>query len=565
MQGIRFPTRLDFTQNLIWVGICIGILYWLLESLIHVVIFKQGRLLPHIFTPDPHELWKRFLVITLLLIFTYYAQRSINIRRRTEEALALALGELDQIFQTASVGMRVIDHDFNVVRINKTFERITRVSYQDAVGKKCYEVFKGPRCFKPDCPLTLIANGMDSVECQINKTRPDGSSIPCILNATPFKSPDGVFIGIVESFKDITELEKAKEAIRKKRDKLQRILSSMKEGVCIVTPEYKIEFQNITHKNLTGDREGGLCYKAFYGRSAPCRPCLMKKAIESGTTRQCEFTTSSNKSFEQSYTPIVDIDGREKTVVLIRDVSTEKNAITAMMQAEQLAVLGELAAGVAHEINNPINGVINYAQILLNKYNDHHFIRDIAQRVIKESDRIAHIVEGLLFFSRARREEKSPMAINDILNDSITLTASQLKKENIILKIDVPHDVPHIFAYPHEIEQVFLNLISNARYALNQKYPEPNEDKVLEIKAHTLNSPTRPFVKVSFRDHGIGIPAAIIDKVRNPFFTTKKGRHSTGLGLSISHGIIEEHGGKLLIKSVENHYTDISVNLPIHQ
>ena len=564
MKQFRFLSRQDYTQNLVWVGIGISILYWLLESLIHVLIFKQGRLLPHILTPDPHELWKRFLVITLLLIFTYYAQRSINIRRRTEKALALALEELDQIFQTASVGMRVIDHNFNVLRINKTFEKITRVSNQEAVGKKCYEVFKGPRCFKSDCPLTLIANGMDSVECQINKTRPDGSSIPCILNATPFNSPDGDFIGIVESFKDITELEKAKEAIRKKRDKLQGILSSMKEGVCIVTPQHKIEFQNITHKDLTGDREGGLCYKAFYGRNAPCQPCLMKEAIESGRTRNCEFMTSSNKSFEQSYTPIVDIDGREKTVVLIRDVTMEKNAMAAMMQAEQLTVLGELAAGVAHEINNPINGVINYAQILLNKYNDHPFIKDIAQRVIKESDRIAHIVEGLLFFSRGRREEKSQTSIEDILNDSITLTASQLKKENIILKIDMSHDLPHIFAYPHEIEQVFLNLISNARYALNQKYPVSHDDKVLEIRAQTVNTSTEPFIKVSFRDHGIGISADIIDKVCNPFFTTKKGRQSTGLGLSISHGIVEEHGGQLLIESVKNIYTDISVNLPVH-
>jgi signal transduction histidine kinase len=157
------------------------------------------------------------------------------------------------------------------------------------------------------------------------------------------------------------------------------------------------------------------------------------------------------------------------------------------------------------------------------------------------------------------------MEITEILNDSITLTASQLKKENIIMKIDMPHDLPRIFAYPHEIEQVFLNLISNARYALNQKYPVPHDDKVLEIRAQSINNSIEPFIKVSFRDHGIGIPADIIDKVRNPFFTTKKGRHCTGLGLSISHGIVESHGGKLLIESAENLYTEISVNLPIHQ
>jgi PAS domain S-box-containing protein len=565
MHRFRLPSREDLSQNLIWVGIGVGILYWLLESLIHVVIFNQGHLLPQIFTPDIHELWKRFLVITILLLFTYYAQRSINIRRKTENHLALTLGEMENIFQTASVGMRIIDPNFNVLRINKTFEKIARVSTQEAIGKKCYDVFAGPRCFKPDCPMTLILNGMDSVECHVNKKRSDGTCVPCILNATPFSRTDGNFVGIIESFKDITELQKAKDAIRTKRDKLQGILSHMKEGVSIVNLNYEIEFQNITHKKFIGEKEGTLCYRAFHGLDAPCQPCLMKEAIETGSTRQYDFLSPSDESFEQAYTPIVDVDGKQKAVVLLRDVTLEKNAQAAMMQAEQLAALGELAAGVAHEINNPINGVINYAQILQDKYNDHHFVSDIAGRIVKESNRIARIVEGLLFFSRARREEKSQMLINDVLKDSLTLTASQLRKDNIILEIDIPPELPPVLAQSHEIEQVFINLISNARYALNQKYPKNHDDKVLEIRAQIVNGFSDPFIKVSFRDHGIGIPADLIAKVRRPFFSTKKGRQSTGLGLSISHGIVDDHGGILNIESVENLYTNISVDLPVHQ
>ena len=116
MYRFRLPSRHDITQSLIWVGVGISLLYWFLESWLHVVIFKEGVLISHIFTPDPHELWKRFLVISLLIFFSFYAQRSINIRHRTENALALALGEMDQIFQTASVGMRVIDRNFNILK-----------------------------------------------------------------------------------------------------------------------------------------------------------------------------------------------------------------------------------------------------------------------------------------------------------------------------------------------------------------------------------------------------------------------------------------------------------------
>jgi signal transduction histidine kinase len=93
-----------------------------------------------------------------------------------------------------------------------------------------------------------------------------------------------------------------------------------------------------------------------------------------------------------------------------------------------------------------------------------------------------------------------------------------------------------------KIEQVFINLISNARYALNHKYPNPDANKILQIRVSTVNNSEQTFIKVSFLDHGIGIPDELMEKIRNPFFTTKKGRQSTGLGLSISHGIVEDHG-----------------------
>ena len=155
--------------------------------------------------------------------------------------------------------------------------------------------------------------------------------------------------------------------------------------------------------------------------------------------------------------------------------------------------------------------------------------------------------------------------INDVLADSLTLAASQLRKDNIILDADIQSELPPIKAQAHEIEQVFINLISNARYALNHKYPNPDANKILHIRAETVNNSEQTFIKVSFLDHGIGIPDELMEKIRNPFFTTKKGRQSTGLGLSISHGIVEDHGGLLTIESCEDEYTNISVNLPIHR
>jgi signal transduction histidine kinase len=291
----------------------------------------------------------------------------------------------------------------------------------------------------------------------------------------------------------------------------------------------------------------------------------MKTALNEGRIKLAEFEMPDGRNFERSYTPVAEGDAQQRVVALLRDVTEKKAATAAIMRAEQLAALGELAAGVAHEINNPINGIINYAQILVNTTKEGDRVHEIAARVIKEGDRIAKIVEGLLSFARRRQEDKSVISINQILADSMALTAAQLRSDNIIVNMDIPDNLPDVRVQAHEIEQVFVNIISNARHALNEKYPGLHEDKILDVAATTISSMDNHFIRVSFRDNGTGIPANIIDKVMLPFFSTKPGRKRTGLGLSISHGILDEHGGKLIIESEEGKYTKVIMELPALQ
>ena len=673
-------------QSFVWIGVGIALLYWLLESLMHITVFGQGHFLEHVFTPDVHEIWKRLLVVVLIVLFSIYAQHSINIRRRTEKVIAdrekelyrilennpagimlvdadsrkvswansnaikligstkelvenqvchkhlcpaeigncpildggqtmdmsermlLTFGgnhlpilksvtrvnynerehlleaffdlsdrkkmerdlqqahaELDQIFQTASVAMRLVDNNYNVLKINKTFEKLTGINEIDAIGKKCHEIFSGPTCFTDECPIHRILNSLETVEIYVDKKRPDGENIPCILNATPFMGPDGNVIGVVESFRDITELKKAQDAIAAERDKLGQILSHLQEGVSIISHDRVVEYQNAIFDTYFGDCEGKTCHAAIHGEGQPCEPCLMKAAVETGQIQQAEFETPDGRSFEKAYTPVMDVNQQKKVVALWRDVTDKKAATAAIMRAEQLAALGELAAGVAHEINNPINGIINYAQILVNKSEEGGLEHDIAERLIKEGDRIARIVEGLLSFARRRHEDKSDIFIEEILSDSMTLTAAQLRNDNITVNTDLPDDLPHIKAQAHEIEQVFVNIISNARHALNQKFSGSHADKVLAITAETITSNGQTYIRVSFKDNGTGIPAAVIDKVMNPFFSTKTEGKRTGLGLSISHSIVEAHGGRLSIESEEGRYTKVVMELPVYQ
>ena len=685
MQYYRRSNSVISAQNFIWIGIGIALLYWLLESLMHITIFGQGYFLEHVFPPNAHEIWKRLLVIVLIILFSIYAQRSINIRRRTELALAdrekelsrilennpaaimlvdaasrkvswansnalkligspktvvenqvchkhlcpadigncpildsgqridlservlltsggshvpilksvtrvnyngrehlleaffditdrkkmerdlqQAHAELDQIFQTASVALRLVDCDFKVLKINKTFEHLTGVNEVDAIGKKCHEIFSGPSCFTDQCPINRITSGMETLESYVDKERPDGKTIPCILTASPFMGPGGDIIGVVESFRDITELKKAQDAIESERDKLEQILSHLHEGVSIISRDCVVEYQNDIFDEYFGNCEGKPCHLAIHGEQRPCEPCLMKTAVETGRIQQTEFEIPDGRIFEKAYTPVTDVDDQPNVVALLRDVTEKKASTAAFMRAEQLAALGELAAGVAHEINNPINGIINYAQILANKTEAGDQVHEIAARLIKEGDRIARIVEGLLSFARRRHEDKAVISIDEILSDSMALTAAQLRKDNITVNIDLPVDLPDIKAQAHEIEQVFVNIISNARHALNEKRPGPHDDKILEISARPMTSKGNPFVQVGFKDYGCGIPPDVLDKVMNPFFSTKTEGKRTGLGLSISLGIVQDHGGRLLIESEAGRYTKVVMELPVH-
>ena len=668
--------------NFIWIGIGIAILYWVLESILHILFFGGRHFAEELMGPDLHEIWKRVLVITLLILFGVFAQQYLIFRQRSEEALKeserkyrtifeqatnpiflfdetgrfvdnnhAALGflecshdelltksfdeitsgrsptdhtdssstinehcileldypvngnvktmllnlvpykseknkfiygigqditerkrmekvlqqayaELDQIFQTASVGMRVVDLDHNIIKINKTFAIMSNVTESEAERKKCYEIFSGPMCQTAGCPISRVVAGESSFETYVDKKRPDGGVIPCILTATPFSGPDGRIVGIVESFRDISQLKEAQEIIISERDKLDSILSHLLEGVTIINTDYTIEYQNKAFIKDFGDCKGDTCYSVFRKKDSPCTPCLMHKAIQSDTIQHLDYETNDGRSYEQAYTKISDIDNRTKIVALTRDITAKKNSLANAMHAERLAAVGELAAGVAHEINNPINGIINYAQIISNKSDKGKMIDNVANRIIKEGDRIARIVEGLLCFSRSRHDDKRMVSVNEVLSDCLILIEAQMRKDGISLKIDLAERLPQIMVQVHEIEQVFINVISNARYALNQKYPDPDNDKVLEITSQPITINHRSYVRVSFLDHGNGIPADIIEQVKKPFFTTKTEGKSTGLGLSISHGILENHNGILTIDSKEERYTRISIDLP---
>jgi PAS domain S-box-containing protein len=262
-------------------------------------------------------------------------------------------------------------------------------------------------------------------------------------------------------------------------------------------------------------------------------------------------------------------------ILLVRDLSTrkrledEKQQIQRQLyESNKLASLGELSAGVAHEINNPLNGIINFAQLLKDEPVERSkFERQMIDGIIDEGGRIAEIVRGLLTF--ARHDENEPRQINlaEMINTSIALFGRQFAKDGVRVDIDIVPDLPPVRGDVSRLRQVIVNMISNAHYALKAKRA-PTEEKLFRITARPVEKiaggrSQGTVVRLEFYDNGIGINRKDIPRVFDPFFTTRRDSGGTGLGLSISFGIVKDHGGVITVASEEGRYTRFQIELPI--
>ncbi len=252
-------------------------------------------------------------------------------------------------------------------------------------------------------------------------------------------------------------------------------------------------------------------------------------------------------------------------IVMVRDITIDEQRRDEALRTGQLAAIGELAAGVAHEINNPVNGIMNYSQVLLDEAEDlkNSIFPDILKRIISESERVAAIVSNLLSFARQRDEMVEDVNIRNVIDDCVTLLHYQLDKDGISIELEIPEDLPCLKGNPKQLHQVFLNLLTNARYALNQRYPASDTNKRIEINCLKITVDGRPFIRTTCTDHGVGIPQDTIDKIFDSLFTTKPPGEGTGLGLSITKGLVRDHQGQLTLESVPNDHTTAIVDLPV--
>ena len=385
-----------------------------------------------------------------------------------------------------------------------------------------------------------------------------------------------VFISIMVDALVVTLLlrlvHRQQRQLRQSEERYRALFEQARDGIGVVRLDgYRLVEANDKFCEILGLRQqdctGHDIRDLFPATTANGEPELMMVTPSGHSSGESELTiqTPQGQSLPVSVSLApLSTDGEKVMIISLRDLSLRKQLEAEreemqrqVYQSSKLASIGELSAGVAHEINNPLNGIINFAQLLKDEERPRsEFEQQMIDGIIDEGGRIAKIVRGLLAFARADTHELRQVHFAESIETSIALFGRQFEKDGIRVEIDLEPNLPPVRADGSRLRQVVVNMISNAHHALKAKKLE-SEPKVFRISARKSGG----LVRVEFYDNGVGIKREDLGKVFDPFFTTRREAGGTGLGLSVSFGIIRDFGGTIRVESEEKKFTRFIIEL----
>ena len=360
------------------------------------------------------------------------------------------------------------------------------------------------------------------------------------------------------------ERKRMGEKLQESEEKLRRMFESVADGIVVIdlngaiveVNERALEMGNLHSK----DELLGKAFNEFIAPSEHEKAITkMQELLERGTVRDVEFTAvrpdGSGFPFEVSGNVLRDAsDNPIGFIVVMRDITERKRMQAQLLVTDRLASLGELASGIAHELNNPLTSIIGFAQLLLVKDLSDDVKEDV-KVINKEAKRTAEVVRNFLTFARKYEPERKPVDVNNVIQTVLALRAYEQKVNNIQVDTRFASDLPEVMADDFQLQQVFLNIVINAEHFMIEAHGKGN----LNITTERVGD----IIRASFADDGPGIAKENIGHLFDPFFTTREVGKGTGLGLSICHGVIAEHGGRIYAESKLGKGATFVVELPV--
>jgi PAS domain S-box-containing protein len=365
------------------------------------------------------------------------------------------------------------------------------------------------------------------------------------------------FTGIV---RDITERKQGEKRLEEAAKQWRTTFDSITDYISIHDKDNRIVKVNKALANMlkTTPKElvGKFCYEVMRGDQECPSNCPQLLALRTGKPSSLEiFNPNLGLHFLESASPLFNEKGEiTGTVLVARDVTKQKRMEEQLIMTDRLASIGELASGIAHELNNPLTSVIGFSQLLLEGDVPANMKEDLGT-VYSEAQRAAVIVKNLLTFARKHAPVKQLSQVNTVIEDVLRLRAYEQKVNNIEIEKRLEPNLPEIMIDNFQMQQVFLNIVVNAEFAMLESHHRG--------KLTITTKKSDIFIKITITDDGPGIAKENLKHIFDPFFTTKEVGKGTGLGLSICHGIVTEHGGQIYAISEQGMGASFVVELPL--
>jgi two-component system NtrC family sensor kinase len=490
--------------------------------------------------------------------------RDITERKRIEEALRESEEFRSSLLANSPNPISVINPDSSLRYVNPALEKLTGFSAAELIGKKApYPYWTQETLSKTIIGFRKAMRQGDHKAEELFQKR-NGQRFWVKITSTPVMN-NGEFKYLLSNWVDITQRKQVEEALQQSEKKYKNLAEATSDLIWeadergyftfvgprikdILGYEAKEVIGKIRSLDLIPKAEKGEWLKRFKGINAKREPF-------SGFEITHLHKNGNSVLFEISGIPNFDSDGNFKGYVGInKNITERKRMEEQLMLTDRLASIGELASGIAHELNNPLTSVIGFSQLLLEEDISPNLKEDIGT-IYSEAQRASTIVKNLLTFARKHAPMRQLSQINNILEDVLKLRSYEQKVNNIDLEKRFAADLPEIMVDYFQMQQVFLNLIVNAESAMLEAHGRGKMVITTGRNNHT--------VKVIFTDNGPGIAKENLRRVFDPFFTTKEVGKGTGLGLSICHGIVTGHGGRIYAEGAVNEGATFVVELPL--
>jgi histidine kinase len=496
---------------------------------------------------------------------------AINLMMEEIEKKQIELSEKKEqyqnLFEQVPCIITVQDRSFKLVGYNREFSD----RFAPKPGDYCFQAYKGRSSKCIDCPVEKTfddGQSHSSEEVGFNK---DGTRTYWIVKTSPIRNSKGEIVAAMEMNLDITELKQLEQKLASSEKKYHAVFDN------IPNPIFVVDLEALTILNCNDSVKTVYGYEKEELINTSFMTLFRKEEIENyigkiKTSREITQAKNVHKNGSLLFVNIrispAEYEGKSVFLITTSDITKRLQIEQQLIQASKMATLGEMATGVAHELNQPLSVIKTASSYFMKKVKNRESISDevlktMSEEIDKYVDRAVKIINHMREFGRKAQDELQDVDVNATLKRAFEIFSQQLKLRGINVVWEIQDDLPRITGDPNRLEQVFVNLFINARDAIeerwNRKETQPG-DKQIILRTYSKDKQ----VIVEVEDTGMGIPASILNKIFEPFFTTKPVGKGTGLGLSISYSIVKECGGEIFAQSEEGKGSKFIIRCPIN-